>query len=122
MLKIRGKLVRKKKSGQTGINTELNLLMIPVCPRLAAFHWSLSDSKFLLVFKTLPNILSRLNNAAAWLVSILPLYSDSSNRLSNLLETVPNVTLISTAFSALWSNVIIIIIIYSLRVFHISVS
>ena len=61
---------------------------------LMVFHWSLSDSKFPQVSRTILSILAVLNNAVIWMVSTRP----------------------ST------SQIIIIIIIYPFRVFHISVS
>ena len=54
------------------------------------FHWSLSDSKSPQVFRTLLSILSVLNNAVVWMVSIRPPTSKSSSPFSNPLVTVPN--------------------------------
>ena len=54
------------------------------------FHWSLSDSKFPQVSRTLLSILSVLNNAVVWMVSTRPPTSKSSSPLSNHLVTVPN--------------------------------
>ena len=53
------------------------------------FHWSLSDSKSLQVSSTLLSILTDLNNAVVWMVSIRLLISKSSNPCTNLLVTVP---------------------------------
>ena len=54
------------------------------------FHWSLSDSKFPWVSRTLLGILAVLNNAVVWMVSTRPPTSKSSNPFSNPLVTVPN--------------------------------
>ena len=54
------------------------------------FHWSLSDSKFPQVSRTLLNILAVLNNIVVWMVSTRPPISKSSNPFSNPLVTVPN--------------------------------
>ena len=54
------------------------------------FHWSLSDSKFPQVSRTLLSILAVLNNAVFWMVSTRPPTSKSSSPFSNLLVTVPN--------------------------------
>ena len=51
------------------------------------FHGSLRDSKSPLVSR---GILTALNNAAIFMVSIFPLSSNPSNLLSNLLGTVPS--------------------------------
>ena len=49
------------------------------------FHWSLSDSKSPQVSRTLLSILTVLNNAVAWRVSICPPTSKSSSPFSYLL-------------------------------------
>ena len=49
------------------------------------FHWSLNNSKSLLVPRTLLSILSVLNKAVVWIVSTLP---PTSNPFNNLLVTV----------------------------------
>ena len=54
------------------------------------FHWSLSDSKFPQVSRTLLSILAVLNNAVVWMVSTCPPTSKSSSRFSNPLVPVPN--------------------------------
>ena len=54
------------------------------------FHWSLSDSKILQVYRTLLSILAVLNNAVVWMVSTSPPTSKSSSPFSNPLVTVPN--------------------------------
>ena len=43
------------------------------------FHWSLSDCKFPLVSMIPLGIFANLNNAVVWMVSILPLISNSSS-------------------------------------------
>ena len=52
-------------------------------------HWSLRDSKSLLVSRTLLGILADLNKAVFWIVSTRPLISKSSSPYSNHLVTVP---------------------------------
>ena len=54
------------------------------------FPWSLSDSNFSQVSRTLFSILADLNNAVVWMVSTRPLISKSSSPSINLLVTVPN--------------------------------
>ena len=44
------------------------------------FHWSLSDSKFPQVSRTLLSILADVNNAVVWTVSSHPVISKSSSR------------------------------------------
>ena len=51
------------------------------------FHGSLSDSKSLQVSRTLPSILTDLNNEEAWMVSTRPVISNFSS--INPLVTVP---------------------------------
>ena len=57
---------------------------------LIVFHWSLSDSKFPQVSRTLLSILAFLNNAIVWIVSTRPPTSKSSSPFSNHLVTIPN--------------------------------
>ena len=45
--------------------------------RLIFFHWSLRDSKFPQVSRTLLNILADLNNAVIWMISTRPATSKS---------------------------------------------
>ena len=52
------------------------------------FHWSLSDSKFPQVTRTLLSILADLNNAVVWIVSTRPVTSKSSGPCTNPLMTV----------------------------------
>ena len=52
------------------------------------FLWSLSDSKYPQVSRTLLSILAVLNNAAVWMVSTRPT-SKSSSPFNNSLITVP---------------------------------
>ena len=54
------------------------------------FHWSLSDSKSLQVFRTLLSILAVLNNVVVWMVSTRPPTSKSSSPFSNPLVAVLN--------------------------------
>ena len=58
------------------------------------FHWSLSDSKFPQVSRTLLNILAVLNNAVVWMVSTRPTTSKSPSPFNNPLITVPNIIII----------------------------
>ena len=74
------------------------------------FHWSLSDSKSPQITRTLFNILSDLNNAIVWMTSTRSLISESSCPFTNPLVTVPRAPIIIRI-------IIIIIIIYSFRVF-----
>ena len=53
------------------------------------FHWSLTDSKFPQVSRTLLSILAVLNNAVVWIVSTCPPTSKSSSPFSNPLVIVP---------------------------------
>ena len=96
------------------------------------FHWSLSDSNSSQVSGTLLSVLADLNNAVVWMVSTCPIISKSSSPFNNPLMTVPrapitigiNVTFMlhSSKSTIILITTIITIIIYSLRVFHISVS
>ena len=54
------------------------------------FRWSLCDSKFPQVSRTLLSILAVLNSAVVWVVSTRPPTSKSSSPFSNPLVTVPN--------------------------------
>ena len=112
------------------------------------FHWSQRDSKSPQVSGTLLSILAILNNVVVLMDSSRPPTSKSSSPFSNPLVTVPNApitigiivtcmfysffqfpskveVLILFTFLQIYSLVsrdsIIIIIIYSFRVFHISV-
>ena len=53
------------------------------------FHWSLSDSKFPQVSRTLLSILAVLSNVIIWIVSTRPLTSKSSRPFNNPLVIVP---------------------------------
>ena len=55
------------------------------------FHWSLSDSKFPQISRTLPSILAVLNNAVVWMVPTRPPTSKSSCSFKDTLVTVPKV-------------------------------
>ena len=67
-------------------NTKLLLLLL----LLFGFFTSALDSKSLQVFRTLLSILTVLNNAVVWMVSIRPPTSKLSSPFSNPLVTVPN--------------------------------
>ena len=54
-----------------------------------ASHWSLTDSKFPQVFRTLLSILADLNNVVVWIVFTCPLVSKSSSSLINPWRIVP---------------------------------
>ena len=56
--------------------------------QLIVFHWSLSDSKYPQVFRTLLRILTDFHNAVVWMVSTRPLISKFSSPLINPLVTV----------------------------------
>ena len=104
------------------------------------FHWSLSDSKSPQVSRTLLSILAVLNNVVLWLVSIRPPTSKSSSSFNNPLVTVPKAPItigiiVTCIFHSFFNSLArsrylsffshsfsFIIIIYSLRVFHISVT
>ena len=58
------------------------------------FHWSLSDSKFPQVSRTLLSILADLNNAVVWTVSTRPVISNSSSPCTNPLVTVARASII----------------------------
>ena len=53
------------------------------------FHWSLSDSKFIQISRTLLSILAVLNNDVVWMVSTRPPTSKPSSSFNNPLVTVP---------------------------------
>ena len=57
---------------------------------LAAFHWSLSDSKSYQVTRTLLSIRVDLSNVVVRMDSILPRISNSSSPFSRLMVTVPS--------------------------------
>ena len=68
---------------------------------LVVFHRRLDGSKSFRVSWTLLGILADLNNAVVWIVSILPLISNSSRLFSKPLETVlsaPTTTCITVTF------------------------
>ena len=71
------------------------------------FHWSLSDSKFPQVSRTLLSILAVLNSVVVWMVSTSPPTSKSSSPFSNPLVTVPNAPI---TISIIVTCIIIIII------------
>ena len=54
------------------------------------FHWSLSVSKSPQVSRTVLSILTDLNNAVVWIVSVRPPISKSSRPFNNPLVIVPN--------------------------------
>ena len=61
------------------------------------FHWSLSESKSLHVFRTFLSILADLNKAVVWMVSICPPISNPSiplsKRLCNVLSAPTNISI-----------------------------
>ena len=61
--------------------------------RLMVFRRILSDSKSPQVFRTLLSILTDLNNAVVWTVSTHPVFFKSSSPCTNLLVTVPRVSI-----------------------------
>ena len=95
------------------------------------FHCSLSDSKSPQVSRIIIGILAVLNNAEVWMVSTHPPTSKSSCLFNSSLVTVPNAPIrmgIIVYFmlnrflnSLAMSKFLCFIIIYSFRVFHISV-
>ena len=113
------------------------------------FRWSLSDSKFPQVSRTLLSILTDLNNTAFWMVSTCPFISKFSSLFIDPLVSTKNtnynwykrhfhvpqlffqfsrkveVFILLFTFLLFYSVVIrgskFVIIIYSLRIFHISV-
>ena len=81
------------------------------------FHWISGDSKSPLVSTTILNVLVDLNNAVVWMVSTRPLISNSLSSCTNYLVTVPSAPITIGII-----DTVLIIIIHSFRVFHISVS
>ena len=79
------------------------------------FHWSLSDSKSLLVSWTLLTILADLNNTVIWIVLIRPLTSNTSSPLPKPLRTIQNLLItigitVTLMFHSFLSSIITIII------------
>ena len=89
-------------------------------------HRSWEPCKSLQIYRTPLGILAYLSNAAVWMVSTRPLISKSFNPLVTVrrLPTLIGITItfMFHIFSILCQGWCIIIIIYSFRVFHISVS
>ena len=56
---------------------------------LIVFHWSVCDSKFPQVSRTLLSILVDRNNALVWMVSTCPLIFKSCSHFTNILRIVP---------------------------------
>ena len=54
------------------------------------FHKSLSDSKSPQVSRTLLSILADLSNIVVWMVSVLPLISNSSSLRTKIFEVIPS--------------------------------
>ena len=85
-------------------------------------HWSLSDSMFPQVSRTLLSILAVLNNLIVWMVSIRPLTSKSSSPFNNHLGTVPKapitistiVTFIFHRFFFQFSSKVVVLTLFSL--------
>ena len=69
--------------------------------QLMVFYWKLSDSKSTQISRTLFSILADLNNATVWMVSILPLITNSSSLFSKSLGTVPSVPAINVSIVTL---------------------
>ena len=94
------------------------------------FHWSLSDSKFPQVSRTLLSILAVLNNVVVWMVSTRPPTSKSSSPFSNPYVTVPNapitigiiVTCMFHSFFQFTSKVEILILLFTFFQFYSMVS
>ena len=61
--------------------------------KLIVSYWSLSDSNFPQVSRTLLSILADLNNAVVWMVSTCILISKSSSPCINPLVTLPSALL-----------------------------
>ena len=78
----------------------------------AIFHWLLRDSKSPRVSKTLLNILAVVSNAVIWMVSFLPLISNSLSTFPwswgqfrvHLLHSVIHWHSCSTTFSVFWQG------------------
>ena len=81
------------------------------------FHWSLSDSKFPQVSRTLLSILAVLNNAVVWTVSTCPPTSKSSSPFNDAFVAVPKAPIIIGIIVTFIIIILIIIIIYSLEIF-----
>ena len=60
---------------------------------MMVFHWSLSDSKFSRVTKTLLSILTEINNGVVGMLLIHLQISNFSRSIFKLLETVPSALL-----------------------------
>ena len=85
------------------------------------FHWSLSDSKYPQVSRTLPIILPVLKNAVVWMVSTRPPTPKSSSPFSNPLVTVPKAPItISKIVPWMFHSWLLLLLL--IRVFYISVS
>ena len=70
------------------------------------FYWSLSDSKYPNVSKTLLSILAVIRNAVVWMVSTRPLTSKSTGSFSNPLVTVPQapITIVTCMFHSFFKS------------------
>ena len=68
------------------------------------FQRSLNDCKSPLISRTLPSIQANLNETVIWMVSILPLISNSSSLLPKLLEIVPSSTTICTIVTLIFQR------------------
>ena len=91
------------------------------------FHWSLNDSNFLQVSRTLLSILVDLNNAVVWMVSTRPVISKFSSPSINPLVTVPRApntitTLMFHIFFKFPSKVELLILLFTFFQFYSGVS
>ena len=90
------------------------------------FHWSLSDSKYPQVSRTLLSILAVLNNAVVWMVSARPPPSESYSPFNHPLVTVPKapitigiiVTLMFHSFFQFPSKVEVLILLFTFFEFY----
>ena len=88
--------------------------------QLMVFHWILSNSKSPQVSRTRLRILAVLSSAVVWIVSTRPPTSKSSRPFNNPFVIVPNEPItIGTIVTFMFHSFIII---YSSRIFHISIS
>ena len=89
---------------------------------LVVFYWYLSVSKSPQPSRTLPCILTYLNDTESWMVSTCPLISKSSGPFTNPLRIVPNapITIGITAtfmFHSLFSSLAVLISLFAFLYF-----